>query len=61
MRYRLIIRPEAEAELTEAFDWYERRVAGLGGDLLAAVDATVDSIVSNPLQYAASIELSAGR
>ena len=35
MRYQLIIRPEAEAELTEAFDWYERRVAGLGGDLLA--------------------------
>ncbi len=26
MRLRLIIRPEAEAELAEAFDWYERRM-----------------------------------
>jgi len=53
MRYQLIIRPEAEAELAEAFDWYERRVPGLGADLLVAVDAAVDSILSNPLQHAA--------
>jgi plasmid stabilization system protein ParE len=51
MRYRLIIRPEAEAELAEAFDWYEGRVPGLGADLLVAVDAAIDSILSNPLQY----------
>jgi len=51
MTYRLIIRPEAEAELVEAFGWYERRVSGLGADLLAAVDAAVDSILSNPLQH----------
>jgi plasmid stabilization system protein ParE len=52
MRYRLVIRPEAEAELAEAFDWYERRVPSLGADLLAAVGAAVDSILSNPLQHA---------
>jgi plasmid stabilization system protein ParE len=52
MRYRLIIRPEAEAELADAFDWYERRVPGLGADLLAAVNAAVDSILSNPLLHA---------
>ena len=23
---RLVIRPEAEAEMTEAFDWYEERL-----------------------------------
>jgi plasmid stabilization system protein ParE len=53
MTYRLIIRPEAEAELAEAFDWYERRVPGLGADLLVAVDTAVDSILSNPLQHPA--------
>jgi hypothetical protein len=26
---RLVIRPEAEAEMTEAFDWYEERLPGL--------------------------------
>lgn len=51
MTYRLLIRPEAEAELAEAFDWYERRVPGLGAELLVAVDTAVGSILSNPLQH----------
>jgi plasmid stabilization system protein ParE len=51
MTYRLSIRPEAEAELAEAFDWYERRVSGLGADLLTAVDTAVDSILNNPFQH----------
>jgi plasmid stabilization system protein ParE len=51
MRRRLIIRPEAEAELAEAFDWYERRVPGLGKAFLTAVDAALDSLLHNPLQH----------
>lgn len=51
MTYRLIIRPEAEAELAEAFDWYEHRVPGLGADFLVALDTAVDSILSNPLRH----------
>ena len=51
MRYRLIVRPEAEADLQEAFDWYERHVPGLGAGFLAAIDGTMNSILSNPLQY----------
>ncbi len=35
MKYRLIIRPEAEAEIQEAFDWYERRVPSLGAKFFA--------------------------
>ncbi len=27
---RLIVRPEAEAEMAEACDWYEERLPGLG-------------------------------
>jgi hypothetical protein len=30
MNYKLIVRPEAEAELEEAFLWYEQQVIGLG-------------------------------
>ena len=51
MRPRLIIRPEAEAELAEAFDWYERRVPGLGAYFLAAVGTALDSVLSHPLQH----------
>lgn len=51
MSRRLILRPEAEAEMTEAFDWYEERVPGLGGEFLLCVDAVFNSILRNPLQF----------
>ncbi len=51
MTYRLIIRPEAETELAEAFDWYERRLPGLGAEFLTAIDTAVASILGNPFQH----------
>ncbi len=51
MKYDLIVRPEAEAELAEAFDWYEQQVAGLGGRFLLSIDAAINSIRRDPLQY----------
>ena len=51
MNYKLIIRPEAEAELEEAFVWYEQQVVGLGSQFLLVVDAAINSIQRNPLQY----------
>ena len=51
MPRELIFRPEAEAELREAFEWYESRVQGLGAEFLLAIDATLASIVRNPLQH----------
>jgi plasmid stabilization system protein ParE len=47
----LIVRPEAEAEMGEAFDWYEKRVPGLGSDFLLNVDAAFHAILRNPYQY----------
>jgi toxin ParE1/3/4 len=47
----LIIRPEAEAELGEAFEWHESRVQGLGSEFLLAIDATLAAILRNPLQH----------
>ncbi|MFA4944619.1 MAG: type II toxin-antitoxin system RelE/ParE family toxin [Lentisphaeria bacterium] len=51
MRRRLIVRPEAEAEMTEAFDWYEDRVPGLGSEFLLCVDAVFSAIQRTPQQY----------
>lgn len=39
MTRRLIVRPEAEAEMSDAFDWYEDRSAGLGCKLRLFVQA----------------------
>ena len=51
MSRRLIIRPEAEDEIAEAFDWYESRVRGLGADFLLSVDAIMNAILRNPQHY----------
>lgn len=52
MRPRLLVEPEAEAELDEAFTWYEGRAAGLGSEFLRAVRASFALIRRNPEQCA---------
>jgi plasmid stabilization system protein ParE len=51
MSRRLVVRPEAEAEMTEAFDWYEERVPGLGSEYLLCVDAVLHAILRSPELY----------
>jgi len=51
MMRRLIVRPEAEAEMTEAYDWYEDCVPGLGSEFLLCVDAVFSAIQRTPQQY----------
>jgi len=51
MSRRLIVRPEAEAEIADAFDWYEDRVPGLGSDFLLCLDAVFSSIARTPQQH----------
>ena len=51
MSRRLIVRPEAEAEMTEAYNWYEDRVPGLGSEFLLCVDAVFSAIHREPQLY----------
>ncbi len=44
---QLIVRPEAEADIAEAFSWYEARLSGLGSEFLRVLDATFNSILRN--------------
>ncbi|MCW5553068.1 MAG: type II toxin-antitoxin system RelE/ParE family toxin [Verrucomicrobiae bacterium] len=53
MSFQLIVRPEAEGDLAEAFDWYDERRAGLGTEFLAEVDAALEKAIENPLRFAA--------
>lgn len=48
MKYKVIIRPEAEDDLREAFSWYEDKRTGLGHNLLLRVDAGIGLISRNP-------------
>jgi hypothetical protein len=34
----IVVRPAAEAEILEAFYWYESKSAGLGSDFMRSLD-----------------------
>lgn len=47
----LVVRPLAEADISEAFGWYEQRSVSLGVEFVRAVDACFDAIVATPLAH----------
>ena len=49
----MIIRPEAEADLVNARDWYERQRAGLGAAFLLCVEEVCERIDRTPEIYVA--------
>ena len=51
MKKPVIVREEAEADLSEAYQWYEQQVRGLGGEFLLCVDGVIASIEKNPHLY----------
>jgi toxin ParE1/3/4 len=48
---RLVLRPQAEAELLDTRDWYEEQRPGLGGAFATEVDMVLARIVQGPLAY----------
>jgi toxin ParE1/3/4 len=53
MSLSVAIRPEAEADLAEAYGWYEGCRKGLGDEFLLSVEALLDSIQRFPQSYPA--------
>jgi len=51
MAKSLIILPEAELDITEAYDWYQQRELGLGEEFLRCIDASIQTIKRNPETY----------
>ena len=51
MKQKLIIRPEAESDLQEAYTWYEDQSKGLGADFILCVDAALSLIQRSPELY----------
>lgn len=47
----LIFTPVARTELIDAQDWYENQIPGLGPRFMAAVDAAIERIRTNPVQF----------
>ena len=48
MPFELIFAPEAEQDMAEAYDWYERRRTGLGEEFFGCIEAAVETLVRKP-------------
>ncbi len=48
MAAELIVAPEAEQDLAEAYAWYESRRVGLGEEFMTRVDACIQAIRRTP-------------
>jgi hypothetical protein len=51
MAANLIIAPEAEQDIAEAYAWYEAQRAGLGESFLNNVDACIQAICRTPQMH----------
>jgi plasmid stabilization system protein ParE len=52
MAAKLVIAPEAEQDLAEAYAWYERQRTGLGEEFLGCVDGCIEAVCRSPGMYA---------
>ena len=52
MTYPLILRPEAEEDLLDAYRWYDERVSDLGLRFLALVERILTQVENNPQAFA---------
>ncbi len=48
---RLVIRPDAEIDITEGYEWYEHKQQCLGLEFMAAVSFTITSVLSDPYHF----------
>ena len=51
MSLQVHVRAEAEADLAQAFDWYERQRTGLGHEFLAQVRQAFRQVVASPTHH----------
>ncbi|MFA5057945.1 MAG: type II toxin-antitoxin system RelE/ParE family toxin [Opitutaceae bacterium] len=49
MSRRLLVRPEAEADITAAALWYEERVPGLGAEFVGEIRTAIERAQQQPL------------
>ena len=51
MTYQLSIRKEAEADIAEAYQYYEKCREDLGNDFVSCIEESLARITNNPRQY----------
>jgi plasmid stabilization system protein ParE len=49
----LIVRPDAEADIAAAYDWYEEQHEGLGREFLEEISTAIDAVQADPMRFPA--------
>ena len=48
---QIIIRPEAESDIKDAYEWYEAQRKGLGENILLCIEESLSRVSRNPAIY----------
>jgi hypothetical protein len=48
LTWHVVFEPPAQAEIAQAFEWYEQRSYGLGGDFLRVIGAARGAVEAQP-------------
>ena len=48
---QILVRPEVEQEVQQAFDWYQEQSEGLGFEFLRAIEACLSGVTRNPFAH----------
>jgi toxin ParE1/3/4 len=51
MTYVLKVQNEAVLDIQEAYEWYEKKRAGLGDEFIAEIEYCLEKITANPQYY----------
>ena len=51
MSWEVVARPQAEDDVLDAADWYDRQRAGLGDEFVEEIVAVFDALELNPLLH----------
>jgi toxin ParE1/3/4 len=52
MTFQLVVEPEAEVDVAEAYEYYESKRSGLGGQFMTSVEEAFEQIRIDPYLFA---------
>ena len=51
MKLHLLVRPEAGADISKAFEWYDGQMKGLGRSFLTSIENALRAIQKHPARF----------
>lgn len=49
--HNLLLTPQGEKDIVDAYEWYENQGIGLGNEFVRCIDDKLNAVLRNPLHY----------